>query len=95
MFAMAVAVSIKAAAAPSQSMASGKCCAAAAAAAPHLLSAQETPLLWALRWPQYRANKDPIFLLILMLLRESSITAFAGHSPSVQHLSLESQWTPI
>lgn len=52
MFAMAVAVSIKAAAAPSQSMTSGKCCAAAAAAAPHLLSAQETPLLWALRWPK-------------------------------------------
>lgn len=90
---MADAVSVKAAAAPSQSMVSGKCC--AAAAAPCLLSGQEIALLWALRWPHWRVNKDPIFLLILMLLRESSITALAAHSPSVQHLSLESQWTPI
>lgn len=59
---MAVAVSVKAAAAPSQSMASGKC---HAAAAPCLLSAQEIALLWALSWPQWRVNKDPVFLLIL------------------------------
>lgn len=90
---MAVAVSIKATPAQSQSMASGKCC--AAAAAPCLLSVQQIALFWALRWAQERVNKDPIFLLILMLLRESSIIVFAAHSPSVQHLSPESQWTPI
>lgn len=43
-FAMAVAASVKAAAAPSQTMASGKC---RAAAAPHLLSVQEVALLAA------------------------------------------------
>lgn len=89
-FATAVAPSMKSAAAPSPTMASGKCC--AAAAAPGLLTAQQLTLSGHSECSAREGDRDTIFSLVHESLREGSVTAFAARSPRVQHSSPDSSW---